>query len=173
MGAVCHRRDFGLFVGGAYICWAGDTRLFAKSTAELSQMARTLEKTALRLEGIELRLPKCRGTPIQRQGQDMPEKEQPLDGYTGDSAGSLHEGCRCLPPAGRQTPLAIPGSGSRGVGSISPQEGVVERSLTPSEQVENAPPRSARKHDVDRRHASLCTGRIQGKLYTPGAHDET
>lgn len=58
---------------GSTICWADDTWLFATSTSQLNNMVRTLAEAALRMADMDLRLPKCQWTRIQKQGQALPE----------------------------------------------------------------------------------------------------
>lgn len=65
----------GLLIGGErlqHVFWACDTRLFAKSTAELIYMVRAQESTALWMAGMEVRLPRRQSTRVQRCGQGLP-----------------------------------------------------------------------------------------------------
>lgn len=63
------RKGCGLLIGRErlmYICWADDNWLFAKLATELSYVVQTLEETAQRMACLELRLPKCHWTGVQR-----------------------------------------------------------------------------------------------------------
>lgn len=87
-----------------YICWADDSRLFAKSATGLSYMVRALEEAARRRKaGMELRLPKS-----PRPGQDFPQLRPSHDAFqlarhAGDPSGELHEGRGCTAATTRST----------------------------------------------------------------------
>lgn len=59
----------------SYLCWADDSRLLAKSPAELEFMVCTLTEVATRKAGLVSRLQRCRWTQVRRRKQPDMELE--------------------------------------------------------------------------------------------------